>query len=164
MRAAFLCAGCLATVSDDAQERAVVEGAKRLLELVSRSSRANADILSAGMTAAEQEQVFDVFLCHNSADKPEVRRLNEKLKARGVRTWLDEEQLCPGRPWQAELEQTIDSVRSAALLIGASGMGPWQNVEMRAFLDEFATRQCPVIPVSSRLHPRCPSFQSSSGR
>ena len=30
---------------------------------------------------------FDVFLSHNHADKPRVRRLAERLKAAGVRVW-----------------------------------------------------------------------------
>ena len=33
---------------------------------------------------------YDVFLSHNSKDKPRVRRLAERLKAAGVRVWLDE--------------------------------------------------------------------------
>ena len=32
----------------------------------------------------------DVFLSHHHADKPRVRRLAERLKAAGVRVWLDE--------------------------------------------------------------------------
>jgi hypothetical protein len=33
---------------------------------------------------------YDVFLSHNAKDKPRVRRLAERLKAPGVRVWLDE--------------------------------------------------------------------------
>ena len=33
---------------------------------------------------------FDVFLSHNTKDKPRVRRLAERLKAAGVRVWFDE--------------------------------------------------------------------------
>jgi hypothetical protein len=33
---------------------------------------------------------YDVFLSHNHANKPRVRRLAERLKAAGVRVWLDE--------------------------------------------------------------------------
>ena len=33
---------------------------------------------------------FDVFLSHNHADKPKVRKLAERLKAAGVRVWIDE--------------------------------------------------------------------------
>ena len=38
---------------------------------------------------------FDVFLSHNSKDKPDVRELAEALRARGLRVWLDECELVP---------------------------------------------------------------------
>ena len=53
----------------------------------------------------------------------------------------------PGLPWQIALEEQISSIHSAAVLIGKSGIGPWQNQELRAFLSEFLVRTCPVIPV-----------------
>lgn len=90
---------------------------------------------------------FDVFLCHNVHDKPQVREMNEHLKRAGLRTWLDEEQLLPGRPWQIEIEKRIGDVRTAIVFVGDSGIGPWQDVEMRALLSEFAQRGAPVIPV-----------------
>jgi hypothetical protein len=33
---------------------------------------------------------YDVFLSHNSNDKPRVRSLAEKLRAAGLRLWFDE--------------------------------------------------------------------------
>ena len=88
-----------------------------------------------------------MFLCHNSKDKPEVRCVNKALQARRLATWLDEEQLPPGRVWQELLEAQIESIGSVAVFVGESGFGPWQDVEMRAFLSEFVKRRCPVIPV-----------------
>ena len=38
---------------------------------------------------------FDVFLSHNSKDKPAVRELAEALRERGVIVWLDEDELRP---------------------------------------------------------------------
>lgn len=89
---------------------------------------------------------FDVFMCHNSADKPTVRKICEKLKERGIRPWLDEEQLRPGYPWQRSLEDQIRKIRAAAVFVGPSGTGPWQNLELEAFIRQFVTRRCPVIP------------------
>jgi hypothetical protein len=34
-----------------------------------------------------------------------------------------------------------------AVFVGESGFGPWQDLEMQAFLREFVKRRCPVIPV-----------------
>jgi hypothetical protein len=33
---------------------------------------------------------YDVFLSHNSQDKPQVRRLAERLHNAGLRVWFDE--------------------------------------------------------------------------
>lgn len=97
--------------------------------------------------AKEQAGDFDVFLCHNSEDKPVIRWVAEQLRERGILPWLDEDELPPGRSWQEELERQIERIEAAAIFVGPSGIGPWQNREMRAFLDEFVKRGCPVIPV-----------------
>ena len=39
---------------------------------------------------------YDAFLCHAGADKDAVRALNAKLRAAGLTTWLDKEQIAPG--------------------------------------------------------------------
>ena len=90
---------------------------------------------------------FDVFLCHNSSDKPTVRTLGEELKKRGLNVWLDEGELVPGRPWQEALEEIVQTTKAAAVLVGKDGIGPWQDREMRGCLSEFVDRGLPVIPV-----------------
>ena len=100
------------------------------------------------------EAQFDVFLSHNSKDKPTVRQLAEALQRRGLKVWLDEWELVPGRPWQEALEEIIQTTRSAAVLVGKDGLGPWEMPEMRGCLSEFVSRKLPVIPV---LLPDAPS-------
>jgi hypothetical protein len=97
-----------------------------------------------GMVTGEK---FDVFLCHNSRDKSVVKDIGRRLQAQGIRPWLDEWNLVPGRPWQRALEVQITQIGSAAAFVGADGIGPWQHLELDAFLREFANRGCPVIPV-----------------
>jgi hypothetical protein len=53
------------------------------------------------------EQLFDVFLAHNSADKPFVREINTKLKQIGLKTWIDEEQIAPGRSFQRNRSEGV---------------------------------------------------------
>jgi WD40 repeat protein len=101
---------------------------------------------------------FDVFLCHNSEDKPMVKNVGELLKERGILPWLDEWELRPGLPWQRVLEQQIVQIKSAAVFIGQSGIGPWQQLELEAFLREFVARGCPVIPVLLRDAPKKPGL------
>ena len=96
---------------------------------------------------AKVTETFDVFLSHNSNDKPTVRVLAEALKVRGLRVWLDEEQLVPGRPWQDSIETIIESTKAVAVLIGENGLGPWETPEMRACLGDFVERKKAVIPV-----------------
>jgi len=93
------------------------------------------------------DERFDVFLCHNSRDKGIVKEIGRQLQAQGIRPWLDEWNLVPGRPWQRALEVQIPQIGSAAAFVGADGIGPWQHLELDAFLREFANRGCPVIPV-----------------
>ena len=104
---------------------------------------------------------FDVFLSHNSKDKPAVRELAEALRARGLKVWLDEWELVPGRPWQEALEEVIETTGSSVVLVGKDGIGPWQDKEMRGCLSEFADRNLPVIPVllpDAPEMPRLPIF------
>jgi len=97
-----------------------------------------------GVIAGEE---FDVFLCYNSRDRLSVKKIGRKLVEKGLRPWLDEWNLVPGRPWQRALESQIGQIRSAAAFVGADGIGPWQHLELDAFLREFVNRGCPVIPV-----------------
>lgn len=97
---------------------------------------------------------FDVFLCHNSADKPAVKRVAQHLKEAGILPWLDEWELPPGQAWQPLLEKQIGNIKSAAVFVGSAGMGPWQQQELYGLLNEFANRRLPVIPV---LLPDAPS-------
>ena len=120
---------------------------------VTREMDASADA-ARGIAAAssvilgkEETTDFDVFLCHNDDDKPTVRWTADRLREHGILPWLDEAELRPGRSWQEELERQIGNIRAAAVFVGPSGIGPWQDKEMRAFLSEFVRRECPVIPV-----------------
>ncbi len=101
---------------------------------------------------------FDVFLCHNGQDKPEVKKIAETLKQQGLTPWLDEWELQPGLPWQRELEKQIQNIKSAAVFVGGSGIGPWQQMEIEAYLRRFVRNQCPVIPVLLSNAPEQPEL------
>ncbi|HET9999763.1 MAG TPA: TIR domain-containing protein [Ktedonobacteraceae bacterium] len=104
---------------------------------------------------------FDVFLCYRKEDKLAVQTVGEQLKARGILPWLDEWELRPGFPWQRVLEQQIEQIKSAAVFVGKNSIGPWEQLELEAFLRQFARRQCPVIPViltDAVKEPRLPIF------
>lgn len=92
-------------------------------------------------------QQFDVFLAHNSIDKPLVRIIAEELKQFKIKAWVDEEQILPGEYFQDSIQKAISKVNSAAICIGRSGLGRWQKNELRALISQCSIRQIPVIPV-----------------
>ncbi|AUB83479.1 toll/interleukin-1 receptor domain-containing protein [Candidatus Thiodictyon syntrophicum] len=103
-------------------------------------------------------ETFDCFLSHNSRAQPAVRALAAQLRDRGLTVWLDEEQLRPGLPWQPLLESGIRAARSVAVLVGADGLGPWEQKEMRAALSLAVKDGRPVIPVLLADAPAAPEL------
>jgi len=98
------------------------------------------------MTALE----YDVFLSHNSDDKPFVHSVVQRLRGDGIAYWFDESDLVAGEFWQDEIERALAASDSCAVFFGPSGMGPWQTLEMRAALSQQieAQREFRVIPVA----------------
>jgi DNA polymerase III delta prime subunit len=92
-------------------------------------------------------QVFDVFLCHNSEDKPAVREIAQKLSEEDINPWLDEADIIGGSFWHDTIGDQIATVRAAAVFLGQHGVGPWQRREIIALLDQFDKRGSPIIPV-----------------
>lgn len=91
---------------------------------------------------------FDVFLSYNGVDQLAVDELARRLEEKGVKPWLDKWNLIPGEPWQEAIEEALDACASCAVIIGPSGIGPWQNEEMRAAIDQRVhKREFRVIPV-----------------
>ena len=67
----------------------------------------------------------------------------------------------PGSSWQRALEETITTIKSAAIFVGSTGIGPWQKLEVDAFVRNFVNRGCPTIPVilsSCNTVPELPVF------
>lgn len=67
-------------------------------------------------------------------------------------------ELQPGLPWQELVEEQIEEIKSAAVFVGRSGVGPWQEMEVRTLLSEFVKRKCPVIPVILADAPQKPKL------
>jgi TIR domain len=166
MRAAFICDRCKeANANNPHLKSQQFSDVTSILNSVSNASRRGVDVLSeipdAIQASAVNPERFDAFLCHNSQDKALVRTLNQTLKNGGVKTWFDEEQIKPGELWQDKLENQISCIAACLIIVGDSGMGPWQDMERRAFINEFASRGCKVIPVligKSAGTPQLPLF------
>lgn len=169
MKSGNLCDICrkhLAKRKLEPEKMQIMIAINKILQGLGAASRNNENIIDywkRGSLArvTNTSDKFAVFLCHNSKDKVEVRRIDSLLKSHGVRTWIDEEQLRPGLAWQVALEEQIINIETAAVFVGHSGVGPWQNMEIRAFLSEFVNRRCPVIPVilpDAEIIPELPVF------
>jgi WD40 repeat protein len=133
------------------------------VEAMNRSAdaRRDLDVAATRLKGKIETGDFDVFLCHNSKDKEEVKAIGEQLKKRGILPWLDVWEIRPGTRWQKALAGNIKSIRSAAVFIGPKGPGPWQDLEVEALLQQLAKRGCPIMPVilqGRRGRPRLPTF------
>ncbi|MEM9824220.1 MAG: toll/interleukin-1 receptor domain-containing protein, partial [Bacteroidota bacterium] len=96
-------------------------------------------------------KTLSVFLSHNSQDKPFVEKLAFQLDLeKDLEPWLDKWNLIPGDPWQEGLEEALEKSDVCAVFIGPSGIGPWQNEEMRDAIDRRVTAgkgKYRVIPI-----------------
>lgn len=93
------------------------------------------------------EQTFDVFLAHNSKDKPFIRQVYQKLEEQGIKPWLDEEEIAPGDLFLKKIQEAISRSRTAAVFIGLEGLGQWQAFEATNFISLFIQQSMRVIPV-----------------
>jgi hypothetical protein len=81
---------------------------------------------------------FDVFLSYNSADRPAVKGIADRLRAAGLEPWLGEWYLLPGEPWQQKLQEALGRSRCCAAFVGPNGVGDWSNEEIDFALDRAA--------------------------
>lgn len=73
---------------------------------------------------------YDVFLSHNSQDKPKVRRLAERLKSAGVRVWLDEWIIKAGDIIALKVDEGLEQSRVLLLCISPAALASgWVALE-----------------------------------
>ncbi len=143
------CSACDTKVSLPGIERELASVPQRLVQAMDQAAdtQREREVATSIITGKSETDDFDVFLCHHGEDKTEVKKIGEQLKERGLLPWLDEWELQPGLPWEPLLEKQIEKIKSTAVFVGKSGMGPWQQQELYSFIREFINRGCPVIPV-----------------
>ena len=73
---------------------------------------------------------FDVFLSHNQADKPQVRRLAERLKGAGLRVWLDEWVVKAGDIIALKVDEGLEQSRVLLLCLSPAALASdWVALE-----------------------------------
>jgi small GTP-binding protein len=82
-----------------------------------------------------QEFKYDVFLSHSSKDKETVRELAERLKADGVRVWLDDWIIKPGDAIGIKINKGLEESRVlvAVMSVNASE-SDWTTFEQQSIL------------------------------
>src|SRR6266508_3315074 len=96
-----------------------------------------------------RKKLYQVFLSHSSGDKAHVEKIAMRLvDETGIKPFLDKWHLVPGEPWRTALEEALNDSETCAIFLGPAGLGPWENEEMRAALDEHVKdKSLRVIPV-----------------
>jgi hypothetical protein len=59
----------------------------------------------------------DVFISHAPASMPEARKLADALRAHGLSTWVDGDNVMPGQDWHATLKDVLEASRAIVFLI-----------------------------------------------
>lgn len=78
---------------------------------------------------------YDVFLSHNSKDKPRVRRLAERLRKAGLKVWFDEWILKPGDDIYLTIERGLELTRVLVLCLSRAAVGSeWVGLERSTVL------------------------------
>lgn len=96
-----------------------------------------------------------VFFSYSSVDKDAVGILAQRLIENDIEPWWDRWHLVPGEPWQESIENALSRCSVVVAFLGADGIGPWENEEIRYSLDRRTRDEgVRVIPV---LLPGAPS-------
>jgi hypothetical protein len=78
---------------------------------------------------------YDVFLSHNSQDKPQVRKLAERLKKAGLRVWFDEWVIKAGDDIYLAIERGLEAARVQVLCLSPAALGSeWVTLERSSVL------------------------------
>jgi hypothetical protein len=87
-----------------------------------------------------------IFLCHASRDKKFVRRLTRDLGKRGVKVWLDENDIHVGESIRSAIEHGLESAEYVGVVLSPSSIRrPWVNKEISAAIAIEAERNRDII-------------------
>ncbi len=85
---------------------------------------------------------FDVFLSHNSQDKPRVRKLAQRLRDAGLRVWFDDWIIRPGDDIFMQIERGLQTSRTLILCMSPAAFGSdWVGLERNTVLFRDPTNE-----------------------
>jgi len=91
---------------------------------------------------------YDIFISYSREDSEATAALSSSLAEAGLRVWFDRWALVPGESWDKAISKALESSTAVAVVVGPSGLGPWQEREIQAVLEKQGSDRRPrVIPV-----------------
>lgn len=90
-----------------------------------------------------------IFLSHNSADKPFVRKLANDIRLRGHYAWVDEAEIKVGDSLIERIEEGIDNIDFLGVVISQNSIeSEWVKREVRlALTQEILGKKVKVLPI-----------------
>jgi uncharacterized protein YjbI with pentapeptide repeats len=81
--------------------------------------------------SVETVEYYSCFISHSNNDKPLARRLYADLQARGIRSWLDEEDLKSGKLIHDHIDRSIKSHEKILLILSENSIdSEWLKTEI----------------------------------
>lgn len=99
------------------------------------------------------EQEFDAFISYSRHDRDWALELRDGLQSRGLRIWLDEDQIAPGSKFAKAISDGINGSKSIVVLISPESMNSgWVEDEFHQALNlaNSVDRTLKLIPVVLR--------------
>lgn len=87
-----------------------------------------------------------VFISYNSDDSDSAYKISKELTKRGIRIWLDKDQIGIGDTLQECLEEGLSNAYAMVVILGES-VGPWQNLEVRDGIRDNVYKGLALFPI-----------------
>ena len=93
--------------------------------------------------------ITSVFLSHNHADKPFVRKLARDLEGHNVKCWLDEAEMKIGDSLIQKIRDGIDNVEYFAVILSPNSISaPWVVNELDVAMNyQISGKPIKVLPI-----------------
>ena len=92
--------------------------------------------------------IHDAFLSYNALDRAVVEEVADRLRAKGLKLYLEVWELLPGREFQPGLARGLMESKTCVTFLGPNGVGPWQDQEIQVAIDRrVRDKDFHVIPV-----------------
>lgn len=80
---------------------------------------------------------YQIFMCHASGDKTDVRKFYRRLTQDGFNVWFDEERLLPGQRWEPEIGKAVRGSEAVIVCLSTKSVSKTGFVqkEIRLALD-----------------------------